>query len=40
MRPKEARKTHAYRNSCHGSRSKKGNVSGIKKSKGKKNGQP
>ncbi len=32
MRPKEARKNHVYRNSCHGSRSKKGKNSGIKKS--------
>jgi hypothetical protein len=31
MRPKEARRTRAYRNSCHGSRSKKGKNSGIKK---------
>jgi hypothetical protein len=31
MRPKEARRKKVYRNSCHGSRASKGNVSGIKK---------
>lgn len=30
-RPKEARAKHIYRNSCHGSRNKKGKVSGTKK---------
>jgi hypothetical protein len=33
MRPKEARQKHVYRNSCQGSRQRKGKVSGIKKNK-------
>jgi hypothetical protein len=39
MRPKEARRKKVYRNSCQGSRNRKGKVSGIKKKAKKQEGK-